>query len=115
MSFYLFISKIYPVGESDDFHIFRDCRAAGHDGFLLVAGLEPDLAIEAFSVPAKISVRNIFHCEKLKTPQQRIAFRDHVFCAENFDLDEFVVRRKNIWFGHDRMGGKDRAERPHLR
>ena len=45
-------------------HVFGNGRAAGHGGFFFVAVFEPDLAVDAFAVPAEIAVGYVFEGEE---------------------------------------------------
>lgn len=76
--------------------MFGDGRATGHHGLFFIAVLHPDLTIETFAVPAKISVTDIFHRQKLKTSQQRIVLRHKTLFAADVDLDEPVVWFENV-------------------
>lgn len=81
-------------------HALGHVGATGHDGFFFFADFEPDLAIETLTIPAEVAVRNIFHRQKLKTPEKRIIFWDHVFFAQYFDLDELFIWPKDVWQCH---------------
>ena len=98
----LIVRQIDAVGESHYLHTFGNSCAAGHDGLFLIADGKPDLAIDAFAVPTKITVTNIFHRQKLKTPQERIILRHHMARPADVDLDQLVV-----WLKYLRLRHKD--------
>ncbi len=75
------------VGQSDYLHALLNICPACHNGLFLFAAAKPYLAIQTFPVPAKITVRNIFHRKKLKTTEERIILGNHIFLAENIDLN----------------------------
>ena len=89
------------LAHSDDLHSRKNICAAGNHRFFLFAIFYPDLAIEAFAVPAKISVRDRFHIEKLQTAQDRIVFGHAVLSAEDLYLDQAVVRFEHVGVGHN--------------
>src|SRR2546421_12614131 len=92
------------AAQACDDHAFRDVRAAGERGAVVLVGLAfaviPDLTIGAVAIPAEISVRDGLKREKLKAAQQTIVLRHFDAASQNFYRDEFLVRVKQIAINH---------------
>ena len=84
-----------------DFHTGHDDEFAGeHFARLVVIGkLAGDAAILAILIPAEAPVGDGFRADKLKTAQQRVAFRHLELLAKDGDLNQFFVRTER--FRHD--------------
>jgi hypothetical protein len=93
--------EIDRVGKPDYFHVFLNRGSARHNSLFLVAGSQPDLTIQAFPVPTKITVRDAFCCEVLKAPEQRIVLRNSPGFTANFYFDEPLERLKNVFYFFD--------------
>lgn len=105
----LLLQQLDSFSEANYFHTFCDICSTRDQCLLFATVVDPNLAIEALAVPAKVAVRDTFQREKLKASEQRVVFRDHVFFADDFDLDELTVRLKNVGQRHIYNYGRNRC------
>lgn len=80
----------------EDLHAVSGVGAAGDEGFFFLAVLDPDLAVEAFAVPAEVGFGDLFYVEILQAAEDGIVLRDELFLAENGDLDKAVVGFQDV-------------------
>jgi hypothetical protein len=98
--------------EADDLHSFGDVCAAGHDGFFFVAVFYPDLAVDAFAVPAEVAHRDLLDVEKLQAAEDRVVLRHAAHPAAYLNFDQPLVWLEHIVIGHKARSPRSKVQGP---
>ena len=79
------------LAEAGDLHSFADSGAARDDCLFGVAVFDPDLAIKAVAIPAKLCVGDVLHIQKLKTSENGVILRDlNTFLFDGYRYEPFI-------------------------
>lgn len=86
----------YVLADPNYLHPVDGICATRYDRLFLAGIVDPDLAVQALTVPAEIGARDGVHSQELKTTEDGVVFRHEVAPAEDLDLDKAIVWDKDL-------------------